>query len=186
MTLNELQFIIDGLNERIESLEKISFGAVDRVTDLEKVLYDEILNPVKAAYDEQLRVDNINGFRERNPSLQDFDADLRVIEGEDFDVYTQAYDGFNEMNGQMEEAEFVAELTASIGEQLNQIKEKLGVAGEVTATLDEDGQVDVETVEEKPAEGEKPAEEEKVDEESAISEEDEIKAFEEELIKALA
>ena len=189
--MTELQTILDALHTRIDSLEQIAFGTAERATELEKVLYEDIITPAKAAYDEQVRVDNINSFRERNPGLQDFDAELRAIEGDDFDVYAHAFDEYSAVSEDMEEAAFVASLAESIANQLVALKERLGIAGEVTATLDENGNVEIENEGQPVDETEEPINEGKEVSEDAsvaeptVTEEEEIRAFEEELLKSL-
>lgn len=207
--LNELDRHIKAVEEKVD--EGIA-EADKRINELHNVVYDEIINPANeyiGKMDREARFDDFNEkYGERLGSLND---ELSAIEGDDYDIVRDAFDQYDSYEGDKpDEDEFVDSLVEAVGNQLSQIKEKLGIApnadievkqdeegntvveseGEVVATDDGDGEEDkgededVTTVEvEEPAkeEGEEKEAEGEEEKEEAGSDEDELKAFEKEL-----
>lgn len=208
--LNELDRHIKAIEEKVD--EGIA-EADKRINELHKVVYDEIINPANeyiGKMDREARFDDFNEkYGERLGSLND---ELSAIEGDDYDIVRDAFDQYDSYEGDKpDEDEFVNALVEAVGNQLSQIKEKLGIApnadievkqdedgntvveseGEVVATDDGEGAEedegegeDVTTVEvEKPAkeEGEEAEAEGEEKEADSESDEDELKAFEKEL-----
>lgn len=204
--LNELDRHIKAVEEKVD--EGIA-EADKRINELHNVVYDEIINPANeyiGKMDREARFDDFNEkYGERLGSLN---GELSAIEGDDYDIVRDAFDQYDSYEGDKpDEDEFVDSLVEAVGNQLSQIKEKLGIApnadievkqdedgntvveseGEVVATDEGDGEEegegeDVTTVEvEEPAEEEGEEEEAEGEEEEAGSDEDELKAFEKEL-----
>lgn len=203
--LNELDRHIKAVEEKVD--EGIA-EADKRINELHNVVYDEIINPANeyiGKMDREARFDDFNEkYGERLGSLN---GELSAIEGDDYDIVRDAFDQYDSYEGDKpDEDEFVDSLVEAVGNQLSQIKEKLGIApnadievkqdedgntvveseGEVVATDEGDGaeeDEDVTTVEvEEPAEEEgEEAEAEGEEEADSESDEDELKAFEKEL-----
>lgn len=127
----EFRNVINVLLERVKALE-------DRTAELDEVLFDDILNPAKAAMDNA----NFESFKSRtSEKLGPLENDVRAIEGEDFDLYRTAMDSFKESDIE-DEAEFIDEFAKSISSQVAELKEKLGV-GKVEVAVDEANNVEV-------------------------------------------
>lgn len=145
--LSSFKNAIDILTQRLDSLEEeyphIVEQTNERLANLEKTFFDDILEPAKAAAQESEENAAIEDMRSRY--AEDFDrynGRLRSIEGDDFDIAREAYKGFNEFNNmtedKMDEADYVAALFEKVDGQLNAIRDAIG-AEEVTAEVDEDG-----------------------------------------------
>lgn len=206
--LNELDRHIKAVEEKVD--EGIA-EADKRINELHNVVYDEIINPANeyiGKMDREARFDDFNEkYGERLGSLN---GELSAIEGDDYDIVRDAFDQYDSYEGDKpDEDEFVDSLVEAVGNQLSQIKEKLGIApnadievkqdedgntvveseGEVVATDDGEGVEeedkgegeDVTTVEVEEPEKEEGEEAEAEGEEEPESEEDELKAFEKEL-----
>lgn len=137
----EFRNIINVLVERVTALEK-------RTSELDEVLFDDILNPAKAAMD---RAD-YDAFKERyTESLSPLENSVKAIEGDDFDIYKTAKDGFAESDIE-DEAEYVDAFVESVKGQLDEIKNALGV-DKVEIVSEPNGEVEVKA-DDKPIENE--------------------------------
>lgn len=203
--LSSFRDAIDLLMSKIDAMDQMYHALDDKTHELEKVLYDDIVNPALDAFDEAETEDRFNQFHERHgEKLDAYNEPLRSIEGDDFDLSRQAFNDYDALEGEKpDEDEYVDALTKQVDEQLEKIRDSVG-AKEVTATTDEDGNTTIEadgevvatddegatnteegSVEEKPTE-EAPAEEEKTEEpaEEGTADEDEMEALMNELREA--
>lgn len=178
---------INALIERVDSQDEMIKALMEKSDDLNRLVFDEVLTPAKQALDEQIYNAGLVDFTEKYGSpLEGYNEKLRPIEGEDFDVMKQAYDGYNAIEGDKPEANvFVDELKKVIDEQLNSIREAIGAPADAEVTVTQDGETGETTVEVDGKEQELETEEAISDDMEEESDPEEMAAYEKELEKML-
>lgn len=195
--LGSFKDAIDIILARLDRYDEMYHAQDERIEELEKTFYEDILEPARKALDEQVYEDEYSKFHEQyGERLDPYNEQLRAIEGEDFDLSRKAFDEYSNYEEKPDLEEYVNAMVDTVGKQLEEIKSKLGIEGEIRATVDEDGKVDVEVdtddkttekVEEKveePKEDEEKKETEIVEDsifDMVDSDPDEIEQFEKEL-----
>ena len=180
---------INALIERMDAQDEMVKAVVEKVDGLDHLIFDEVINPAKEAMDQSIYETGLNDFGNRyKDKLASYNEKLRPIEGEDFDIVKQAYDGYNSIEGEKpDEAMYVDELIKVVDKQLEDIRTAIGAPADAEVTVsNEDGETKVkvdgkevskESVEEKPAE----STDESVEEAIEISDSDEEETNPEEL-----
>lgn len=178
---------INALIERVDSQDEMIKALMEKSDDLNRLVFDEVLTPAKQALDEQIYNAGLTDFTEKYGSpLEGYNEKLRPIEGEDFDVMKQAYDGYNAIEGDKPEANvFVDELKKVIDEQLNSIREAIGAPADAEVTVTQDGETGETTVEVDGKEQELETKEVISDDMEEESDPEEMAAYEKELEKML-
>lgn len=178
---------INALIERVDSQDEMIKALMEKSDDLNRLVFDEVLTPAKQALDEQIYNAGLTDFTEKYGSpLEGYNEKLRPIEGEDFDVMKQAYDGYNAIEGDKPEANvFVDELKKVIDEQLNSIREAIGAPADAEVTVTQDGETGETTVEVDGKEQELETEEVISDDMEEETDPEEMAAYEKELEKML-
>lgn len=145
-TLSSYKGAIDLILQRLDEMDQMYHGADDRMHKLENTLYDEILAPAQAAMDAEEKEGRYKDFHDQYGSLLDpLNAGAQAIEGGDFDISRKAFEDYDSMEGEKPDmGEYVKTFADNIGKQLEEIKTKLGVKGEVTATISPEGTTTVE------------------------------------------
>lgn len=172
----EIGHVREELQARIESLEDtVINGIINPAHEAaEKAAYDRDLEDFKGRYSEKI-----------DPYLDK----IKAVEGDDFDIYKTAFDGYKEYkdaNGEkaLDEVGYVDELLSGIASQLDKVKELIN-AENVEVKQDEDGNTEIVADGETVAEGEKTETPEDTTEEPlgepAELSEDEMKKLEEEM-----
>lgn len=189
---NLIQKAYTELSEHIGAIEKKvdeNFAENDKqINKLRSAVYDEIINPANeyiAGQEKEARFDDFN--EKYGEKLRPFNEDLSALEGDDFDVVREAFDKYDDFEGdKMGEDEYVEALVEQLGDKLSSIKAALGVPEDTeiaveqtedgkTVVTTEDGGVVASTEDEAP-------EEEVVDEKGEAEDDpEEVAAFEEEL-----
>lgn len=193
--LSSFRDAITALIERADAQDDMIKAIQEKTDSTERLIFDEVINPAKAEMEKQIYNAGLEDFSSRySDKLSGYNDKLRPIEGEDFDIMKQAYDGYNSIEGEKpDEAVYIDELVKVVDKQLDDIRQAIGAPAnaEVAVKQDEDGEtvvevdgkeVSEESVEEKPAESteeEKPAE--SADEEVEVSDSDEEETNPEEL-----
>ena len=141
MTLEELEPVVMELKEKI----------------------DTILSTVDEAEKKYNHDKGLAEFTERNKeSLGKYSDKLKKLNGDDFDIYSEAYDEYNNSFADMEEATYVAQLVSEIDNKINKLKEALG-EDDVEIHSNDEGEIEVNAhdtaIETKSEESEKVAEE---------------------------
>ena len=180
---------INALIERMDAQDEMVKAVVEKVDGLDHLIFDEVINPAKEAMDQSIYETGLNDFGNRyKDKLASYNEKLRPIEGEDFDIVKQAYDGYNSIEGEKpDEAMYVDELIKVVDKQLEDIRTAIGAPADAEVTVsNEDGETKVKvdgkevskgSVEEKPAE----STDESVEEAIEISDSDEEETNPEEL-----
>lgn len=188
--LSSFRDAITALIERADAQDDMIKAIQEKTDSTERLIFDEVINPAKAEMEKQIYDAGLADFSSRySDKLSGYNDKLRPIEGEDFDIMKQAYDGYNSIEGEKpDEAVYIDELVKVVDKQLDDIRQAIGAPAnaEVAVKQDENGEtvvevdgkeVSEESVEEKPEE--KPAE--STDEEVEVSDSDEEETNPEEL-----
>lgn len=184
-TREELSDLVAGFTSKLEEYKK----AVD---ELKNSIYNDFINPAAEEYKRYDHDTRLSEFKEKYKDLLEplVEPCKEQEQNPDFDVYDQVfsdYDGNTDEN-KMEESEYVAQVVASLTEQLDALKAKTG-AEKVEVKSDENGETVVEADGEKVAEAETVKSEDEVkteskdEDESNEDEEDDL--FEKEIEEGL-
>ena len=102
-------------------------------TELEKMVLemkdklDNILNTVSESEKKYQHDVGVKGFTERNSeSLGKYVDKLKKLNGDDFDLYSSAYDEYNDSFSDIEESTYVAQLVSEIENKISKLREALG------------------------------------------------------------
>ena len=99
---------------------------------------DNILNTVAESEKKYQHDVGVKGFTERNgEALGKYVEKLKKLNGEDFDLYSSAYDEYNNTFSDIEESTYVSQLVSEIDSKIAKLKEALG-EDEVEIKSDED------------------------------------------------
>lgn len=188
--LSSFRDAITALIERADAQDDMIKAIQEKTDSIERLIFDEVINPAKAEMEKQIYDAGLEDFSSRySDKLGGYNDKLRPIEGEDFDIMKQAYDGYNSIEGEKpDEAMYIDELIKVVDKQLDDIRQAIGAPtdAEVAVKQDEDGKtvvevdgekVSKESVEKKPEE----TEDESVEETIEVSDEDEEETNPEEL-----
>ena len=146
--LENFKTVIEALENRVSEMDTMYHDAQaqndERFHNIEKTLYDDLLNPVKETLAQQEKEeDAIEAYRQKyGGKLDVYNERLRAFEGPDFDLSREGYEGWQEYEppegeeGYTEE-EYVDALVKMVEEQLASIKEALGVPEEKTIKVEE-------------------------------------------------
>ena len=159
MELNELEQVVMELKDKI----------------------DTIVNTAKESEDKWNHDRDLEAFTERNgEALGKYADKLKKLNGDDFDIYSSAFDEYHNDFSDIEEATYVAQLVSEIDKKLAALKEALNddhvmveSDGDETKVETHDEVIETESEDEKPADEEKPAEEEEKETETETKEEEE-------------
>lgn len=187
--LSSFRDAITALIERADAQDDMIKAIQEKTDSTERLIFDEVINPAKAEMEKQIYDAGLEDFSSRySDKLGGYNDKLRSIEGEDFDIMKQAYDGYNSIEGEKpDEAMYVDELVKVVDKQLDDIRQAIGAPAdaEVAVKQDENGETVVEVDGEKVSEEseEKPAEaaDEDVEEAIEVSDDDEEETNPEEL-----
>lgn len=201
--LNSYKDAIDVILGRLDAIVAENNDLKERLSKLEGILFDEILEPARLALEEDDRNRRFGEFSEKyGERLGAFDKILGAAEGNpDFSMARTAFDEYEKLpEPKPEEDVFVDGMIETVEEQIDSIKESLGIPKdtEVEIKQDEDGNTEIkadgevvasETSETSKPEGEEVKEEQGEldfsDDEEKEDDPEEIKKFEEELEKQL-
>ena len=206
--LNSYKEAIDVLLNRCDELVNQNKALEERVNKVESILFDEILEPARLALEADDKERRFGEFNDKyGEKLGAFDKILGAAEGNpDFSMARSAFDEYEKIpEPRPEEDVFVDGLIETVEEQIDSIKESLGIEPDtkVEITQDENGDTEIkadgEVVASETETAEEGGEEEKEevtetaddgqgeldfsDEEEVEDDPDEVKKFEEELEK---
>lgn len=179
---------INALIERMDAQDEMVKAVVEKVDGLDHLIFDEVINPAREAMDQSIYETGLNDFGNRyKDKLASYNEKLRPIEGEDFDIVKQAYDGYNSIEGEKpDEAMYVDELIKVVDKQLEDIRSAIGAPADAEVTVsNEDGEtkvkVDGKEVSEESAEKPGESADESAEEATEVSDSDEEETNPEEL-----
>ena len=208
--LNSYKEAIDVLLNRCDELVNQNRALEERVNKVESILFDEILEPARLALEADDKERRFGEFNDKyGEKLGAFDKILGAAEGNpDFSMARSAFDEYEKIpEPRPEEDVFVDGLIETVEEQIDSIKESLGIEpdAKVEITQDENGDTEIKAdgevvaseteetkdKEETAEEGTEPTEEGEQGEldfgedEEEEDDPEEIKKLEEELAKSL-
>ena len=209
--LNSYKEAIDVLLNRCDELVNQNRALEERVNKVESILFDEILEPARLALEADDKERRFGEFNDKyGEKLGAFDKILGAAEGNpDFSMARSAFDEYEKIpEPRPEEDVFVDGLIETVEEQIDSIKESLGIEpdakveitqnengdteikadGEVVASETEETKEEGETTEEGTEAPAEEGEQGELDFDGDEEEEDdpeEIKKLEEELAKSL-
>ena len=201
--LNSYKEAIDVLLSRCDELVNQNKALEERQNKIESILFDEILEPARLALEADDKERRFGEFNEKyGERLSAYDKVLGATEGNpDFSMARTAFDEYENIPEPRPESDvFVDGLIETVEEQIDSIKESLGLEPDtkVEITQDENGDTEVKAdgevvaseTEEVKEETEEPKPEEMAQGELDFSEEEEteddpeeVRKFEEELEK---
>ena len=146
--LNSYKDAIDVLLGRCDELVNQNKALEDRVGKLESILFDEILEPARLALEADDKERRFGEFNEKyGERLGAYDKILGAAEGDpEFSMARSAFDEYDKIpEPRPEEDVFVDGLIETVEEQIDSIKESLGIAPDTKTeiTQDEDGNTEV-------------------------------------------
>ena len=208
--LNSYKEAIDLLLNRCDELVKAGAEQAERISKLESMLFDEILEPARLAMEADDKERRFNEFNEKfGEKLGAYDKVIGAAEGKpDFSMARDVFENYENIPEPRPEAdEYVDSVIEAVEGQIDSIKESLGIEpdAKVEITQDENGDTEIKAdgkvvaseteetkdKEETTEEGTEPTEEGEqgeLDFDGDEEEEDdpeEIKKLEEELAKSL-
>mgnify|MGYP003474503032 CR=1 FL=1 len=175
--LSSFRDAITALIERADAQDDMIKAIQEKADSIERLIFDEVISPAKAEMEKQIYNAGLEDFSSRySDKLSGYNDKLRPIEGEDFDIMKQAYDGYNSIEGEKpDEAMYVDELIKVVDKQLEDIRTAIGAPADAEVTVsNEDGETKVEV------DG-KEVSEESVEEATEVSDSDEEETNPEEL-----
>ena len=99
---------------------------------------DNILNTVAESEKKYQHDVGVKGFTERNgEALGKYVEKLKKLNGDDFDLYSSAFDEYNNTFSDIEESTYVSQLVSEIDNKIAKLKEALG-DDEIEIKSDED------------------------------------------------
>ena len=146
--LNSYKDAIDVLLGRCDELVNQNNALEERVNKLESMIFDEILEPARLALEADDKERRFGEFNEKyGERLGAFDKVLGAAEGNpDFSMARSAFDEYDKLpEPKPEEDVFVDGLIETVEEQIDSIKESLGIEpdAKVEITQDEEGNTEV-------------------------------------------
>lgn len=183
---------LDEVKEQIAGIVRYIDALNEKVDNLDRMIFDEVLNPMNEYYTQYKHDSDLNDWKDKYwDKLEPYGDRLRAIEGEDFDVYDQSMTDYQSLpeEGRMDSDSYIDQLTQMLDEQLNKIREALGVSPETPITIEDNGpnEEPIINVEEEVAPEETVSEETVAEETVAepgneqVQAEDEVAAYEKEL-----
>ena len=146
--LNSYKDAIDVILGRLDAIVAENNDLKERLSKLEGILFDEILEPARLALEEDDRNRRFGEFSEKyGERLGAFDKILGAAEGNpDFSMARTAFDEYEKLpEPRPEQDVFVDGLIETVEGQIESIKESLGLAPdtEVEIKQDEEGNTEV-------------------------------------------
>lgn len=153
-TIEQLVQALTGLTQKIDEMDS-------RINELDSVIYDGLIGPANEQMAQNEYDNALSDFRTKYAEkLGPFEGASKAIEGDDFDLYKSAFDGYNEGDYEFSPDEYVDKICTSLADQIAKVREavaeKENVAPEdVDVNVNaENGEVTVDvdnkTTEEKP------------------------------------
>lgn len=187
--LNSYKQALDVFLTRIESLEQtVIDNKADtdmRIKEVSDTLIEDVINPATDAREWAAKEERYDDFMARNgEKFAPYESDIKLIEGEDYDLPRKAFETFESMSAEERpsEEEYVNSTIKKIVAQIDKIKEAFG-AKDVEVKTDESGETEIKVDGEKVDEEvvEQVVEGGEVAEENEGATEDELAEFEKEL-----
>jgi len=162
--MDHIEMRFEAMVKAIEALNSVCEGVSKRLGSLETTVNDQIIGTLKRRLDEEMYEEF---SASHGPKFEPVMADLKVINGDDYDPIKTLWEDVKENRSEegFNEDEFIESTVNGIAEKLAKLK---GVAEEAKAEAESPAEVaEIENLEEKAEEIVEAVEEGKLDEESA-------------------
>lgn len=146
--LGSYKSALDQILQRLDQMDKMNEDwkreVDERIHDLNKTLFDDILAPAQEAMDAANREKAYEEFSGKYAEkFAPYLEGAKAIEGEDFDLTREAFDQYNAIEGEKPgEEEYVDVLLSKVAEQIDAVKKALG-AEEIEVKQDENGETEI-------------------------------------------
>ena len=147
--LNSYKQALDVLLTRIESLEQtVIDNKADtdkRIKEVSDTLIEDVINPATEARELAAKEERFDDFMIRNgEKFAPYESDIKLIEGEDYDLPRKAFETFEAMSDEERptEEEYVNSTIEKIIAQIDKIKEAFG-AKKVEVESTENGETEI-------------------------------------------
>lgn len=146
--LNSYKEAIDLLLNRCDELVKAGAEQAERISKLESMLFDEILEPARLAMEADDKERRFNEFNEKfGEKLGAYDKVIGAAEGKpDFSMARDVFENYENIPEPRPEAdEYVDSVIEAVEGQIDSIKESLGIEpdAKVEITQDENGDTEI-------------------------------------------
>ena len=146
--LNSYKEAIDLLLNRCDELVKAGAKQAERISKLESMLFDEILEPARLAMEADDKERRFNEFNEKfGEKLGAYDKVIGAAEGKpDFSMARDVFENYENIPEPRPEAdEYVDSVIEAVEGQIDSIKESLGIEpdAKVEITQDENGDTEI-------------------------------------------
>lgn len=167
--LSSYKQALDMIIERLDQMDEMYHQSDARVDELEKAVYEQVLNPINELIEEgetNARFDEFdNKYGEK---LSAFNETLAPMEEEGFDLSRATFDAYDSIpeDQRPDEEAYVNEVARVAEEKIAQIKEAFGIPADTATEITDDGEgnVEVKVDEDGDGEPETPVEETEVEE----------------------
>lgn len=136
--------------ERIARLEEMLKECFERITYLDNLLVNEIIDPISSAYEKREDEENFNVFKDKyGERLAPYSDMLTTIEAGDTDAVRKAYDTYksydDDVKSNFTEEQYIDMLCTELDKYINKIRDSLGVGkdSDVSVTSTSEGDVSV-------------------------------------------
>lgn len=146
--LNSYKEAIDLLLNRCDELVKANAEMTERISKLESMLFDEILEPARLAMEADDKERRFNEFNEKyGERLGAYDKVISAAEGNpEFSMTRDVFDNYEEIpEPRPETDEYVESVIEAVEGQIDSIKESLGIEpdAKIEITQDENGDTEI-------------------------------------------
>ena len=141
--LNSYKEAIDVLISEIDALKAENSALNEKVDSLKDTLFDEILEPARLAMENREREDRFEEFNEKyGEKLGAYDPTIQSIQNDkDYSLSRDVFDEYDALpEPKPDEAGFVDSSIAKVEEQIEAIKENLGIASDADVEIKQDGE----------------------------------------------
>lgn len=178
--LSSYKQAIDMIIERLDQMDEMYHQSDARVDELEKAVYEQVLNPINELIEEGEKNARFDEFDNKyGEKLSAYNDTLAPMEEEGFDLSRATFDAYDSLPEEQrpDEEAYVNEVARVAEEKIAQIKEAFGIEPDTATEITDDGNgnVEVKVDEDGDGEPETPVEETEVKEETKEVPEDEEK-----------
>lgn len=182
--LSSYKQAIDMIIERLDQMDEMYHQSDARVDELEKAVYEQVLNPINELIEEGETNKRFDEFDNKyGEKLSAFNETLAPMEEEGFDLSRATFDAYDSIpeDQRPDEEAYVNEVARVAEEKIAQIKEAFGIPSDTATEITDDGEgnVEVKVDEDGDGEPETPVEETDVEEETTKKPEEEVGSEEE-------
>ena len=162
--LSSYKQALDMIIERVDQMDQMMHQYDERVDELEKNLYEQVLNPLNDIVEEGKKNARFDEFDNKyGEKLSAYNDTLAPMEEEGFDLSRATFDAYDSLpeDERPDEEAYVNEVARVAEEKISQIKEAFGIPSDTATEITDDGEgnVEVKVDEDGDGEAETPVEE---------------------------